>query len=456
MAFCAFEPAARSARTVSAPFVSQESASAATTAATQPAPSAELAQTVPSSTAAHPSQSGRITEYKLAPELHKKAHLFSRIRFGSRLFGVLYGLLILWLVLQRRSSARFRDWAENVSRRRFVQAIVYTPILVLSVVLLQLPLDVFDEATFKHYGVSVQSWPSWAGDWAKVQGLTCVIGSFLAWILYAVIRKSPRRWWLVFWLISIPLVVFFFFAAPIVFDPMFNRFEPLSAKAPQLIPELQQVCRRAGLEIPTERMFWMEASNKSVVPNAYVTGIGASKRIVVWDTTIAQETTDGLLTTFGHELGHYVLGHVWKAVVLFTLALLMLLYLGFRTIGWLLELRGAAWGIRGLDDWASLPALLLLISAFGFVAGVAGNAISRYLANQADIYSLEVTRGIVADPGQASAISFQKFGEKVFVDPDPNPLNVFLFFDHPTVADRIRLFATYDPWAKGEPPQYVK
>ena len=85
-----------------------------------------------------------------------------------------------------------------------------------------------------------------------------------------------------------------------------------------------------------------------------------------------------------------------------------------------------------------------------------GNAISRYQENQADIYSLEVTRGIVADPGQASAISFQKFGEKVFVDPDPNPLNVFLFFDHPTVADRIRLFATYDPWAKGEPPQYVK
>jgi len=398
----------------------------------------------------------RITEYKLAPELHRKAHLFSRIRFGSRLFGVFYGLFVLWLVLQSRWSARFRDWAEAVSRRRPVQAIVYTPLLVLTLALLKLPLEVFDEATFKHYGVSVQTWGSWIGDWAKVQGLTCLIGSFLVWMLYAVIRKSPRWWWLFFWVISIPLIVLFFLVQPVVIDPMFYRFEPLSARAPQLIPELTRVSRRAGLEIPPDRMFWMEASTKSVVPNAYVTGLGASKRIVVWDTTIAQETTDGLLTTFGHEVGHYVLGHVWKAIALFTLIMLVLLYLAYHTIGWLLGWRGTVWRIRNLDDLASLPALLLLISAFGFVAGVAGNAISRYQENQADIYSLEVTRGIVADPGQASAISFQKYGEKVFIDPDPIPLGVFLFYDHPTVAARIRLFATYDPWSKGEAPKFVK
>jgi Zn-dependent protease with chaperone function len=136
--------------------------------------------------------------------------------------------------------------------------------------------------------------------------------------------------------------------------------------------------------------------------------------------------------------------------------MLVLLYLAYHTIGWLLGWRGTVWRIRNLDDLASLPALLLLISAFGFVAGVAGNAISRYQENQADIYSLEVTRGIVADPGQASAISFQKYGEKVFIDPDPIPLGVFLFYDHPTVAARIRLFATYDPWSKGEAPKFVK
>jgi STE24 endopeptidase len=101
--------------------------------------------------------------------------------------------------------------------------------------------------------------------------------------------------------------------------------------------------------------------------------LGASNRIVVWDTTIAQETRDGLLTIFGHELGHYVLGHVGKGLAFSAAMAFVLLYLGYRTIGWLLACRGPAWGIRGLDDWASLPALLLLLSSFGFLATVLDN-----------------------------------------------------------------------------------
>jgi Zn-dependent protease with chaperone function len=398
----------------------------------------------------------RITQYKLTPELHRKAHLFSRIRFGSRLFDLFYGGILLWLILQRLWSARFRDWAEAASRRRSIQLVVYAPLLILTLAVFHLPLDIFDQATFKHYGISVQSWGSWMGDWAKVQGLYLFFGSLFIGIFYWVLRRSPRRWWLIFWLISLPILLFIFFLEPFVIDPMFFRYEPLSAKAPQLVPELQRVVRRAGMEIAPDRMFWMEASTKTIVPNAYVTGVGASKRIVVWDTTIAQETTDGVLTVFGHELGHYALGHVWKGLAFFAGMALLVLYLGFRTIGWLLERRAAAWAIRGLDDWASLPALLLLMGLFGFVANTFGNAFSRHQEHQADIYSLEVTRGIVPDPGQASAASFQRFGEKVFIDPDPSPLNVLLFFDHPTVSDRIHLFVTYDPWSHGKKPKFVK
>jgi Zn-dependent protease with chaperone function len=200
----------------------------------------------------------------------------------------------------------------------------------------------------------------------------------------------------------------------------------------------------------------MEASDKTIVPNAYVTGFGASRRIVVWDTTIAQETRDGLLTVFGHELGHYVLGHIWKGLAVMSATGFVLLYLGHRTIGWLLERYGPAWGVRGLDDWASLPALLLLLSLFGFLAAVLGNAYSRYQEHQADVFGFEVTHGIVPDPGQAAAASYQRFGEKAFVDPAPNPIDVLLFFDHPDVASRVRFFVTYDPWSKGEEPQFVK
>ena len=404
-----------------------------------------------------PSQpQGKITAYTLPPELYRKAHNRGRIGFATRIIGFFYGLLVLWFILRRKLAAKYRDWAERVSRRRFVQAFIFTPLLVLTIGILQLPIDLFQESVSKLYKISVQSWPSWIADWAKAQFLLIVIGSLLVWILYAVISKSQLRWWLYFWIISLPLLLFGIFISPYVIDPLFNKYEPLVAKAPQLVPELQRITRRAGMEVSPERMFWMNASDKTIATNASVNGFGASKRIIIWDTTIAQETTDEILTDFGHEMGHYVLGHVWKGFLFFAAMFFVLLYLGYRTIGWLLARSGAAWGIRSLDDWASLPALLFLLTLFGFACDAIGNTFSRHQEHQADIYSLEVTHGIVPNAGQAFARSFQIYGETVLVDPDPNPVNVFLFFDHPTVADRIRLGVTYDPWSKGESPQFVK
>ncbi len=398
----------------------------------------------------------KITAYTLPPDLYRKARNRGRIGFASRISGFFYGLLVLWFILHRKLSAKFRDWAESVSHYRFVQAYVFTPLLVLTIGVLQLPLDIFHESVSKLYKISVQSWPSWIADWAKAQLLTIIIGGLLVWILYAVIRKSPRRWWLYFWIISLPLLLFGIFISPYVIDPLFNKYEPLSTKAPQLVPELQRVTRRAGLEVSPERMFWMKASDKTVATNASVNGFGASKRIIIWDTTIAQETTDEVLTDFGHEMGHYVLGHVWKGFLFFAAMIFVLFYLGYRSIGRLLSRSGASWGVRSLDDWASLPALLLLLTFFGFASDAIGNTFSRYTEHQADIYSLEVTHSVVPDPGQAFAHSFQIYGETVLVDPDPNPVDVFLFFDHPTVADRIHLGVTYDLWSKGQSPQFVK
>ena len=398
----------------------------------------------------------KITAYTLPPDLYRKAHRRSRIGFFLRLFGFFYGLLIFLFILSCKLSAKYRDWAENFSRNRFLQAVVFTALLVLTIGVLRLPLGVLQEWIEKWYGISVQAWGSWLGDWAKAQFLVIIIGIPFAWILYAAIRKSARRWWLYFWFASIPILLLITFLSPYVIEPMFNKFEPLSGKAPQLVPELQRVTRRAGQEIPPERMFWMKASDKTISTNAYVSGFGASKRIVIWDTSIAQETPDEVVTDFGHEMGHYVLGHIWKGIGFRVVFALFLLYLGFRSIGWVLARWGTVWAVRGLDDWASLPALLLVISIFSFLAKPITNGFSRFQENQADIYSLEVTHGIIPDPGQASAHEFQKWGEAVFVDPDPNPLDVFLFYDRPTVTDRIHLFATYDPWSKGEEPQFVK
>jgi Zn-dependent protease with chaperone function len=424
------------------------------TAPAAPAQTGVISST-PTSTAPSSHQS-KIAAYTLPPDLYRKAHNRGRIGFATRVISFFYGLFVLWFILRRKLSSKFRDWAERVLRRRFLQALVFTPLLVLTIGVLQLPVDLFQESVLKLYKISVQTWPSWTADWAKAQLLTIIFGSLCAWILYAVIRRSALRWWFYFWLISLPLLLAVIFISPYVIDPLFNKYEPLVTKAPQLVPELQRITRRAGQEVAPERMFWMKASDKTIATNASVNGFGASKRIIIWDTTLAQETTDEVLTDFGHEMGHYVLGHIWKGFLFFAAVLFVLFYLGYRSIGWLLARSGSAWGVRSLDDWASLPALLLLLSLFGFAANVIGNTFSRFQEHQADIYSLEVTHGIVPDAGQAFARSFQIYGEAVLVDPDPNPVDVFLFFDHPTVTDRIDLGVTYDPWSKGESPQFVK
>ncbi|HEV3375020.1 MAG TPA: M48 family metallopeptidase [Candidatus Acidoferrum sp.] len=413
----------------------------------------------PSSPAVSPLQTEaprKITAYTLPPDLYRKAHTRGRILFSLRLFSFFYTLFILWFILNHQLSAKYREWAEKFSYKHFLQALLFTPLLVLTVGVIRLPLTVLREWIEKSYGISVQPWGSWIGDWAKAQLLVVLIGIPLVWILYSVIHKSPRRWWLYFWLASLPILFLIVFISPYVVEPMFNKFEPLTSKAPELVPRLQNVTRRAGQEIPPERMFWMKASDKTISTNAYVSGFGASKRIVIWDTAIAQETPDEVVTDFGHEMGHYVLGHVWKGIILGAILLFVLLYLGYRSIGWVLARWGAGWGVRGLDDFASLPALLLLITIFAFLANPITSAFSRFEENQADIYSLEVTHGILPDPGQASAHEMQLWGETVFDDPDPNPIDVLLFYDHPTTANRIHLFVTYDPWSKGEQPQFVK
>ena len=398
----------------------------------------------------------KITAYTLPPDLYRRARNRGRLSFASRVFGILYGLWILWFLLQSRLAVKYRDWAERATGKRFVQAFIFVPLVLLTIGVLELPLNVFREILLRSYKISVQTWPSWAGDWAKNQFLLMLAAGLLAWILYAMVRWSPRYWWLYSWLIALPLIVFAEYISPYVVEPMYYDFAPLSAKAPDLIPPIQRVMHKAGQDIPADHMLWMKASAKTIATNAYVSGFGSSKRVVIWDTTLAQETPDETLMDFGHELGHYVLGHLVQGTIFFAATLLVVLYLGYRCIGWLLARRGERWGIRALDDWASLPALMVLFAVFGFFGEIAGNAFSRHVEHQADVYSLEINHGIIAEPGQAMARSFQKFGETVPEDPAPNPVRVFLFYDHPPVVDRIRFFVNYDPWSKGEVPQFVK
>jgi Zn-dependent protease with chaperone function len=397
-----------------------------------------------------------VTAYTLPPDLYKKARDRAQIHFRLALIGFVYGLFVLWVILHWKLGAKYRDWAERASAKRFLQALVFSPLLVLTIAVFTLPLDVYSEMIEKRFGISVQAWGSWTWDWIKAQLISLVIFTILIWILYIVIRRSPRRWWFYFWLISIPILLFVFFISPWVIAPLFNKFEPLQQKDPALTAALEQMVQRAGEHIPPERMFWMGAAEKTTALDAYVTGFGASKRIVIFDTTIDKMNTPQIVFVTGHEMAHYVLYHVPQLLAFFALLLLFFFYVGYRLIGWVLARWGAGWAIRGVDDWASLPALLLLLSVLLFLANPLASAFSRRLEHQADQYGLEVTHGLTPDSGQVAAQGFQILGEVDLADPDPNPVEVFLYYSHPSIPDRIQFALTYDPWSKGGQGEFVK
>jgi STE24 endopeptidase len=410
----------------------------------------------PSSLDAAPQGAAKIvTAYTLPPELYKKTERLSKIRLGFILIGTIYGLIVLWLILRLKLAPKYRDWGERVSSNRFVQVLVFAPLLILTSDVLGLPEGIYAHTVLRNYGLSVQGWGSWAWDQTKGEFVSIILGIILVAILYAVIRKSPRRWWFYFWLVSLPIVVLLTFLQPLIINPLFNKFEPLQQKDPALTAALEQMLHRAGENIPPERMFLMGEAVKGTDLNAYVTGFGASKRMVVYDTTVAKMTTPEIVAVMGHETGHYVLNHITKGLLISFAALFIAFYLGFRLLGGLLAWRGTAWGIRGVDDLASLPVLLLLLSIFSFIASPVSNTVSRYFEHQADQYSIEVTHGLTPDAAQIGAQAFQVLGETDLEYPDPSWLNEKLTYDHPPTRDRIHFVLTYDPWASGGTGEFV-
>lgn len=414
----------------------------------------------PSPTSTEQSQSvasaSNIVEYSPPAAEYARAKAYSNAKYRHTFIGAFYGFLILLVLLRWRVAPAFRNLAERASPRRSVQLIVFAPLTLLTIAVLTIPSDIWDESLQRAYGLSVQTWPAWTRDWILNQFLMLIVGTLLVAILYFVIRRSPRRWWFYFWLGSIPILLALFFLQPIVIDPMFYKFTPLASVQPDLVGQMQRVVHRGGMEIPADRMFVMNASSKTTGLNAYVTGFGASKRVVVWDNTIKNATIPETLFVFGHEMGHYVLLHIPKEICIDAAILLFLLYFGYRLASWMLAKWGAQWAVRDLEDWASLPALLLVITVLAFFATPLFNGVSRHFEHEADRYGLEVIHGIVPNENQVAAHYFQKSGERNLSDPDPSTFIKIWFFDHPTRPERVRFVATYDPWSKGEEPKYVK
>jgi len=237
---------------------------------------------------------------------------------------------------------------------------------------------------------------------------------------------------------------------------LFNKFEPLENNQPLLVSEIEKVVKHAGLDIPRDRIFEMKASEKVNAVDAYVTGFGTSKRVVVWDTTIAKMAPAQTLFVVGHEMGHYVLGHIAKGIAFAGALVIAVLLLVHFSANWTIARKQRRWALRGLDDWASLPLLLLFVYLFFFLAEPAYNSFSRYQEHQADVYGLEVIHGIVPDSSSTAAEAFQVLGEVDLADPAPGRFIKFWLYSHPPLAERLAFAHEYDPWSKGQPTMFVK
>jgi STE24 endopeptidase len=426
-----------------------------TFAEAQPMPTAQTPGSAQPQTAQQP-QALKVTEYSLPPEKLAKAEALYKTRTVLYLFGMVFGIVVLGVLLKLRVAPVFRDLAERASKNGFLQALVFVPLLTLLIAVISLPIDIYEQHISRTYGLSVQGWGSWAGDWCKAEGVALVITVLAVFGLFSIIRKSPQRWWFYFWLLTLPFLILLIFVAPVILDPIFNKFEPLEKTQPELVSEIEKVTHRGGLSIPRDRMFEMDASEKVTTYNAYVTGIGATKRVVVWDNTSRDLTVPETLFVFGHEMGHYVLNHIYKGLAFFSAMMLAGFWLGRRIVLAMLARWGGAWHIRGINDLAALPVLMLALSLLTLVAEPMGNAFSRYQEHQADIYGLEVTHGLFPHNGEVAASAFQKLGEKSYSYPTPNPLLVFWSYSHPSIPDRIRFALHYDPWHTPAGSKYVK
>jgi len=388
--------------------------------------------------------------YQLPPDKLARAITLSHIRIVLDIVGSLWGLAVLWLLLATRAAAGLAAWTERLLRRSWMQGLLFFAAFFVITTLASLPLDAIGHQVSRHFGISVQGWGSWFGDLGKGLGLSILIGAPLLLLFNRVVRVSPRRYWVWLWLVTLPLTVLSVFVEPLI-DPIFNKFEPLTAQHAALVTKLETVVARTGTKIPPGRMFLMKASQKSNGLNAYVTGIGATKRYVMWDTATDRLPDDEILFIFGHESGHYVLNHIPKMIAGSAAGTFFIFWACAGFAGWLAVRFGDRWQL-GEQMLASRQGFLVLVfslSIAGFVLAPASNTFSRYFEHQADIYGQEALHGLVADPQKTTVSAFNHLGEAWLEDPNPNSFIEFWTYNHPSVQHRAKFAAHYDPWAGG-------
>jgi STE24 endopeptidase len=343
------------------------------------------------------------------------------------LWDFVVGAVVMWILLRFWWSVAMRDRAERLTRFKAVQAALYWVQFVVVVSVLMFPLTVYESFFREHkYGLSNQTFGQWMRDQMVGLGVAAVLGAILLAILFAVVRRLGKNWWV--WASAVCLVFLAFVAliAPVFIFPLFNTFTKL--EDPRIKDPILSLARANG--IPATDVYVFDASRQSNRVSANVSGFAGTTRISLNDNLLKRCTLPGIEATMGHEMGHYVLNHQFKGLVLNGVVLVIM----FAFLNWGLNAAlarwGAEWGIKGITDLAVLPLAVLLLSVFSFVLTPVDNTITRTMEYEADMYGINASQ----QPDGEAEVDLM-LGE--YRKLDPGPIEEFIFFDHPSGRTRI-------------------
>jgi STE24 endopeptidase len=410
------------------------SAAAATAPAAVPATTTapvETALYVPA--AAQPSASfnaDAATEAYLAempPAAKARSDAYFEGGYWLILWDFLYGAVVSLLLLNLGWSAAIRDFAERTTRFKPVQTAIYWAGYLLLTTLLGFPLAVYEGYFREHkYGLATQTFGPWLGDEAKELGIGLVLGAILTVLLFGIVRRLSRTWWIWGAVVMMLFLVFVQIIAPVYLLPLFNDVKRLDD--PKVTQPILRMAQANG--IPVHDVFQVDASRQSTRMSANVSGFASTMRITLNDNLLRRGSPEEIQAVMGHEMGHYVLNHVYTGFMFFLIVIVTAFALLRWALDWCLARWGGKWKIRGVGDVAVLPLVVLLASIFFFLMTPVLNSFIRTQEHEADMYGINASRQ--PDGFAQAAIHLGEYRKM-----SPGPIEEVIFFDHPSGRRRI-------------------
>ncbi|MCI0567402.1 MAG: M48 family metallopeptidase [Acidobacteria bacterium] len=347
--------------------------------------------------------------------------------YWLQLWHFLLGLGIAWLILGTGLSTTIRDRAERWTYLRWLQTLIYAVAYILLTALLSFPLTLYEGFFREHqYQLSNQTFGAWFRDALMGLAVGVILGGLGLVVLYEVLRRAPRSWWVWGTVVSSVFLLFFALIFPVFIAPLFNTYTPL--KDPALRGQILSLARANG--IPAQDVYQVDASRQSKRVSANVSGFAGTLRISLNDNLLNRCSSEEIQEVMGHEMGHYALNHVYEGLLFGGVEIL----LGFAFVRWAFQRVvtgfGSGWGIRGVADIAGLPLLSTLLAVFFFVLTPLDNTFTRTNEAEADLFGLNASR----QPDGAAEVAL-KLGE--YRKLSPGPMEEWIFFDHPSGRNRI-------------------